>query len=162
MSTRYYLVGEDSPVMAVIQESVKKNAEFQAAMRELAKELGTPDIYIRNQTFVGVGFKKAPPEGWRRTKNGYYVPNKRSAAGRLLAARFDALPSGVDSFRFSQMLHAATKASYMHCDGNRVMWAGYYKGDKGYVLAVPLGCKAAPPMCEEILPSQFLEMRKSA
>lgn len=163
MSERiYYRVNEDSPVMAVIRDVRAIDDEFRKAAKGLQEEHPGCEVCTSGrQAFSGIKFPGKPPVGWRQGKEHAY-PDRRTKAGREIAKRFESLPHGVDSWRFSGMLSKALGGQWEYWGDGHVYFPTLEKVGGEYVISVPAASKITPPGCTELRMSEYCNMREAA
>jgi hypothetical protein len=166
----YYLVGDGSPVMEVIQQAISIEKRYHTAIRALQGEFPGCEVWVNSwHEVTGIGFKGPVPAGWRKLKT-HWVPDRRTIAGKRVAARLDSLPKGVSAMRFSSMLSGemyrrkliSAKHEFTHHGDGQISFSIFEKYGNSYVLSVPLGCKLpAMPGCTELKMSEYWQIKES-
>lgn len=145
--------------------------EWRSKVEETLVGLGFPvdsDIVLNGQAFTGVVIEPgAPlPDGWRRNRDHreWIHPTKRTAAGRKIAARLEALPQpdprqGLPGGMPSRCF-AAKGMAFMHCGVAEL--GGCVVVTWSDELEKPSADRIDPEVWERIPLSQYWAMREAA
>jgi hypothetical protein len=102
-------------------------------------------VLMGHRRLIGLVFPGAVPEGWRGESN-WAVPAARTRLGREIKKELEALPVGIGSWSFSDLLGPA----YTAYSGNQVLWTAFVRyGDK-VILSIPSSCGIFPEGCTEL------------
>lgn len=104
----YYRVKPGTPAMEAIKKLDALDDAWHKAVRALFKELQLPKEmkpfgnhriwgFVSNPRQPSIDYVEAHPDEWRwERKYGYAKARRNTPAGKAIAAKFDALPRGID------------------------------------------------------------------
>ena len=102
---RYFKILAAQPPPA-IKALVDERAEYELAIKAIAKEVGANEsfFYDRRGEFAGFGFEVSPDKAhWRKVKGGHiFYPKKSSPVGKALLKK-------IDQFQVPERINSALK-----------------------------------------------------
>jgi hypothetical protein len=165
---KYFIVGESSPVLPLIQDGVAERKALHAWVDAFEARTGATHVMVQPETglFVGVRFDGiVPPKGWKHSpKTKVFQPNSASAAGRAIIEdileTFPTITGGEGFTRNLEVLTGLTLHSYTANKKNPCLgdftWSGFgVFGDQSF-LSVPAVC---PIDVAGLTPIDWLELQ---
>jgi hypothetical protein len=160
----FYLVGPDAPALIVINEAIATRQTRADLLQAFKNEQGADHLYVQGERgeFYGVSFAEGTeiPAGWRPGDR-YYVPAKRTKAGKAIVQILEQIPHGVDSLGFTGMLERSTTQTFTKWVGNSMFWAWFELHLDKVVLGVPNGSDV-PAGCTELKMSEYYQILEEA
>jgi hypothetical protein len=159
MDGTYYIVGEESPAMAVIRQFEQKQREFNDAVEAFRVKYGATQAFTYGvRGFAGLKFSGEPPKGWRERKDGICTPDTRSKIGKLIKDEVRNLPPGFDAWTFSSSLGDGA----IYFGEGKAYFSGVAKYGEQYVLRIPAASRFIPAGCTELKMSEYWKIREDA